>query len=155
MVIFGTGVVTGGLLVRFADREEHRPKRPAPNASHPAQPASPGGVRLEFLRRVQPELGLTAEQRDRIDKLLKESQERTKKLMEPIQPRLREEVQKTKDEFREVLTPAQQVRFDELLKQQQRPREQREPRHPPASPAREHQAESPAPMSGAPVTNAP
>jgi Spy/CpxP family protein refolding chaperone len=143
MVIFGTGVVTGGLLVRFVDHPDRHPKKPTP-AVHPAQPSSPGGVRLEFLRRVQPDLGLTPEQHDRIDKILKESQERTRKLMEPVQPHLRDEVQKTKEEFREILTPAQQTRFDELLKQQQRPREPRR-----QQPAREPAAEA------VPSTNAP
>src|SRR2546430_9015727 len=58
-----------------------------------------------FRSRAERELNLTLEQRERIDKLIKESQERTKKIMEPVAPRLREEVQRTKDEFVEVLTP--------------------------------------------------
>jgi len=128
MVIFITGVVTGGLLVRFAEREpapvEHGTAPPRPSAP----PGSPGWVRIDFLRKMQKELDLTADQRQRVDKLLKESQERTKKLMEPISPSLRAEVQRTKEEFRDILTPEQRVRFDELLKQQQRP--QKRPQQP-------------------------
>ena len=49
MVIFGTGVVTGGLLTWRLQRSSLTPRqRPA---SAPAA-AFPGGQRLEFLRRV-------------------------------------------------------------------------------------------------------
>jgi hypothetical protein len=131
MVIFGTGVVTGGLLVRHA--EGMRVPRPArnPMVNRPAQPVSAGGMRLDFLRRAGRELELTPEQHERVDKILKESQERTKKVMAPY---VREELQRTKEEFREALTPEQRPRFDQLLKQQQqqqqRAREQRRPQPP-------------------------
>ncbi len=75
-------------------------------------------MRLEFLRRIQRELDLSAEQQERIDKVLKQSQERTRKIMEPVVPQLPQELQRAKAEFREVLTPDQQGRFDELLKLQ-------------------------------------
>src|SRR5947207_14821396 len=130
MVIFGTGVVTGGLLVRHADgvRSPDRPRGLMP-FNRPVQPPSSGGSRLDFLRRMERELNLTTEQRERIDKILKESQEYTKKLMEPVSPQIRQELQKTKERFRDVLTPEQQARFDEVWRhQQQRPREQQ--RHP-------------------------
>jgi hypothetical protein len=130
MVIFGTGVVTGGLLVRYSEGSRTaRPPRPS-GVIRPGQLPSPGLVRLDFLRRVGRELDLTSEQRERIDKILKESQERTRKVMAPY---LREELQRTGAEFREVLTPEQRPRFDELLKQQQQQQKQRsrEQRHPP------------------------
>ena len=123
MVIFITGVVTGGLLVRFAEQRPEGNRAAPPRPSPP--PGSPGWVRIDFLRKMQRELDLTADQRQRIDKLLKESQERTKKLMEPVAPSLRAEVQRTKEEFRDVLTPEQRARFDELLKQQQQQRPQK------------------------------
>jgi hypothetical protein len=123
MVIFGTGVVTGGLVARHAERGKFN--RPQPN-QQPARriQATTAGVRVDFLRRVQRDLDLTAEQRERIDRILKESQERTHAIMEPVSPLLRQELQRTKEAFREELTPAQRTRFEELLKQQnQRPRE--------------------------------
>ena len=126
MFIFGTGVVTGGLLVRFADRSrEHRPQRGV-GVVRPAQPALAGVMRIEFLRRVERELALTPAQREPVDRILRDGQERMKKLMETVEPRRREEYKRTVEEFRAVLNPEQRQRFDAVLKQQQqRGRDQR------------------------------
>ncbi len=126
MVIFGTGVITGGLLVHFEHvRVPFRP-RAAAGSRPAATPGSPGGMRLEFLRRAQRELDLSPEQRERIDQLIKQSQERTRQLMQPIMPDLQAELQRTRKEFLRELTPEQRKRFDEMvLKQQQRPHDQR------------------------------
>jgi hypothetical protein len=134
IVIFGTGVITGGLLVRHAERipTARHPRNASPTRT-PA-PASAGGLRLEFLRRAQRELDLTAPQREQIDELLKESQNRIRELNEPIAEAMREELRQTKDEFLEVLTEQQRTRFEELVKQQQQ-QHSREQRRPP--PARE------------------
>ena len=127
MVIFGAGVVTGGLLVRHTTAPSH-PPRPA-NAR--LAPISPSGLRMEVLRRVERELDLTPEQRAEVDRIISASQERTKKLMEPLAPQLHAELQQAKESVRAVLTPEQRPRFDELLKQQQKPRE---PKHPNGKP---------------------
>ena len=134
MVIFGTGVVTGGLLVRQADHGRDRRPQRAGAVVHPA-PAAPAGVmRIEFLRRMERELELTPAQREPIDLILKNGQERMKKLMDTVEPRRREEFKRTMEEFQAVLTPAQHQRFDELVKQQQqRARELRK-----AAPLRDH-----------------
>ena len=104
MVIFAAGAFTGAVLVRH---------------SGPAR-QGPGGMRLEFLRRMERDLDLTSEQRERIDKILKESQEQTRKIMEPVSPALHAEMQRTKDEFRQILTSDQQARFDQMLKRSSR-----------------------------------
>lgn len=100
IVIFATGAVTGALIVG--------------HSAHPRP--GPGGMRLEFLRRMERDLDLSKEQREKIDKILKESQEQTRRIMEPVAPALHTELQRTKEEFRQVLTSAQQARFDQLLK---------------------------------------
>ncbi len=127
VVIFGAGVVTGALVARHSERGQapaHLRNAVAPRIS---PSLSAGGLRLEFLRRAERELRLNPEQRERIDKIIQASQERTRKLMEPVAPDLRAELERTKDEFLEVLTPEQRTRFEELMKkQQQRPHE---PRH--------------------------
>ena len=119
ILIFGSGVVTGGLLVRQTSQTESRRQGRLP-AVTALQPAVPGGYRLEFLKRAQRELELTAEQREKVEKIFSQSQERTKRLMEPVTPHLREELDRAKREFSEILTPPQRLRFDELLKQRAR-----------------------------------
>jgi len=132
MVIFGTGVVTGGLLVRSAERGRERHPQRVGGMVRPVALTAAGVMRIEFLRRVERELALTAEQHEPIDRILREGQERTKKLMDTVEPRRREEFKKTMEEFRAVLTPEQQKRLDALMKQQQqRAREQRKATSPP------------------------
>jgi Spy/CpxP family protein refolding chaperone len=128
MVIFGTGVVTGGLLVRHS--EHIRVTRPLRNsvAGRPGLAESPGGIRVDFLRRAGRELQLTPEQRERLDKVIKESQERTRKVMAPF---LHQELQRAKDELREILTPEQRTRFEQVLKQQQEQQERARQQHRP------------------------
>ena len=145
MVIFVTGVVTGGLMVRHVDHGRDRRPQHSTGAARSGQPTAAGAMRIEFLRRMERELDLTPAQREPIDKILKEGQERMKKLMDTVEPRRREEFKKTMEEFRAVLTPEQQKRFDELVKQQQqRGREQRK-----AAPPRER------PPQGPPANNTP
>jgi len=138
MVIFGTGVVTGGLMVRHVDHgRDRRPPR-YPGSARAGQPTAAGVMRFEFLRRMERELDLTPAQREPIDKILKDGQDRMKKLMETVEPRRREEFKRTLDEFRAVLTPEQQKRLDGLVKKQQlRARELRK-----AAPPRERPPQS-------------
>lgn len=126
VVIFGAGVITGGLLVRHSIRS--RPASPALVQQRPGPPATPAGHRLEFLRRAQDELKLSAEQRQKVEAIISGSQERTREIMEPVSPLIREEVQRAREEFKAVLNPRQKRAFEEILqKQQQRP-PAREPR---------------------------
>lgn len=124
VLIFGTGVVTGGLVVHKTERNRSPQRQAAQKMPGPAV-----GSRLELLHRMERELDLKPEQRQQIDQILTESQERSRKLMEPVTPALREEVKRAKAEFRAVLTPEQQTAFDALLKQQQqRSRDTHRPR---------------------------
>src|SRR6476646_4691969 len=115
MVIFGAGVVTGSLVV-WQTAVKHLSKQPRPNVISRSIPTAPGLTRVELLRRAARELDFTPEQRAAADKLIAESQERTKKIMDPVAPKMREELNQTKDQFRALLTPEQQARFDEMLK---------------------------------------
>lgn len=127
MLIFAAGVVTGGLLVKHTVVVQ-APKAPRNNnPNRPFMAVSPALTRVDFLRRAERELNLTREQKEQADKIIGASQERTRKLIEPVSPQIREELQQTKEQFRALLNPDQKARFDEMLKQQNRPRE---PRHP-------------------------
>ncbi|MGH7967448.1 MAG: Spy/CpxP family protein refolding chaperone, partial [Limisphaerales bacterium] len=114
LVLFGAGVITGGLLVQHA----LQPRSARPLHSPGVSRQSAWGMRYEFLRRMGRDLDLTPEQREKIDAILKESQEKTRKA-------LHEQFQETKAAFREVLTPEQREKFEELIKHPQRGREQR------------------------------
>jgi Spy/CpxP family protein refolding chaperone len=62
------------------------------------------------------ELYLTPEQRERIEKTLRESHDRTRKLWETIAPQAQAEQKRVRDEIRDILTPEQQAKFDESPK---------------------------------------
>jgi len=150
MVIFGAGVVTGGLLVRSTARFPHNRQQLGAGQLHAAQPGPPGIMRLDLLRRMERDLDLRPDQRERVDKILKEGQERTKEIMEPIEPDLHEVVQQAREQFLAVLTPEQRTRFDALLKQQQqqRAKEQHKQPAPPRQP-------NPSPPAAPSPTNTP
>jgi hypothetical protein len=148
MVIFGTGVVTGGLLVHHAERSRDRHPARVGGAVRTGQLPSPGVMRIEFLRRMERELDLAPSQREPIDRILAEGQERMKKITETVEPRRREEYKRTMEEFRKVLTPEQRQRLDQVVKQQQRAREQRKP-----APLHDQPPKSPLPGTVAPATN--
>ena len=147
LVIFGTGVVTGGLLVTHSERvkqrqlwmqnrfEKNRP--PRPDVREPSLP--PGGVsnpgiepdgrppfglpsrlRLDLLERIERNIEITPGQREKIEEILREGQERTRQIMEPVQPELQRQMRTTHERIREVLTDEQQRRFDQLMRPQRR-----------------------------------
>lgn len=147
IVIFGTGVVTGGLLVNYTRVSQPRPK-PAPvaNTAPPWQAAPnlyhrpPQEVqrvleerRLEFVRNASRQLDLTTEQRERIEKIIRDSQERTRELWGQVAPEMRKEVTEVKEKIRAELRPEQRHRFEELMKRPRKGEESptnRPPRRP-------------------------
>lgn len=124
LAIFVAGLVTGALVVWHSDRLFMTPAQHPSSVPHPGPAVSPGGLRLDLLRRMERDLNLTADQHEQIDKILMDSQERSKKIMEPVAPAIRDELARTRDEFRKVLTPEQGAKFDELLKHQPSRRDQ-------------------------------
>lgn len=107
LVIFSAGVVTGGLAMRL--------KMSRTAAVRPLIPIWPqqGG---EFLNRMQRRLDLSAEQHERIEKILKESQERMKILWEPVAPQAKEESRQARERILAELNPAQRKKFEEIFK---------------------------------------
>jgi len=171
LVIFVAGVVTGGLLVSYADRAQQKsrrflprdnvrlpananpsafgsprdPRETQPRLPNPLQNHMPRGVRMEFLQKLEAEVRLTAEQRERIEKIIADGQLRNKELWERVAPEMRHEIAETQKRIREELTPEQRTRFEELMKQsrpagqrkadetkqpERRSRDQRDPRRP-------------------------
>jgi Spy/CpxP family protein refolding chaperone len=134
MVIFATGAITGGLVVRKTSSESAaEPGRPsATNRLHQAfRPERM--LRMDFIDRAQQELALTPEQMQQIEVILSESQARTREIWEEFSPQMRAEVKSTQQKIRDLLTPEQRGQFEELMKRRRAPRradwERRGPEH--------------------------
>ena len=158
LVIFITGVVTGGLLVSYADRASQKSRslrqradgrQPGNNQNLPPltnsrelqsprlptliQTRLPRGMSLEFLQKLDAEVHLTPAQHERIEQIITDGQSRNNEILERITPELRRELAETQKRIREILTPEQHARFEELMKQP-RPAGRRNPE--PLSPDR-------------------
>jgi len=128
LVIFAAGVVTGGLTVKLAGRKLRGSALP-PIAQQPVEPAPPVWQRMEALRRMDGSLRLSPEQRERIDALVRESQDRVRRIWEPVQPETQREFRELRERIRRVLDDRQRPLFDELLRRRatRRPEDQRPP----------------------------
>lgn len=134
VVIFAAGVVTGGLLVSYANRSHNQRNAKATSASRPNWQPTPREViqrdqrelrpildqqRMDFILRTARELNLTPEQRERIEKVVREGQERSKLLWEKAAPELRKNLQEVREQIRAELKPEQLKKFEQLQKQMQ------------------------------------
>lgn len=132
LVIFITGVFTGGLLVSYTDFAAQKRRGDSENRRGgnppfvaPRGPRDPPaivrplrGLNREFLQRLDAQVQLSPEQRDQIEKIISEGQTRNKELWDRIAPEMHQEIIATQKRIREVLTPEQRARFEELMKQQ-------------------------------------
>lgn len=132
IVIFGAGVITGGLLVNHV---QSRPRTHAaqPNPANALNGEMPGSLRPEILNRqfvqeLSDKLDLTPEQREKIEKIIGQGQQSTRDLWKLVAPQFQMVWRDTRQQIREVLTPEQRKQF-ELLMKQQRPF-----RRPPSAP---------------------
>lgn len=146
LVIFITGVVTGGLMVSYADRASQKSRRPVqreivrqpPNlqnagpGTNPRDPArlpNPAnlpnrlhtGMNLEFLQKMDAEIHLTPGQRERVEQIIAEGQQNNKATWDRVAPEIRRENLDTQRRIREALLPEQLARFEELMKQNRSP----------------------------------
>lgn len=128
LVIFATGVVTGGLLVKYASNLNTQPvaAAPAPQVSNgatnrPFQPAAnPWQLQSRnLLRKMERELTLTEGQREHMEQIITNSQERTRFIWKPITPQMNREMARVRREMRDQLSPEQAARFDGFFKQRQ------------------------------------
>lgn len=121
VVIFGAGVLTGGLLVAHIERSRpHPPHHPPENAQHAEtppfnrtnnmpRPRSPESLSKQFLQQLDDELQLTPEQHDKIAKILSSGQEQMRQVMQDNRRKVRAE-----------LTEEQQKKFEEMTKRMPR-----------------------------------
>ncbi len=117
VVIFGAGVVTGGLLVNYVKPPHPKAARhlaearlsatnPPPRAADAARPPHlPEILSRPFLQRLDEDLHLAPDEHEAIQKIISEGQNQMRKV-----------IQDARLEIREVLTPEQRKQFDELVK---------------------------------------
>lgn len=113
LVIFGSGVATGALLLKAAASADSKAPVAEPKTAARALPLQ----RMDFLRRMETNLDLSLQQKERLEKIMRQSQERTKPLWDQIAPQMSAEMQRLREEMRRELVPGQQARFEQLLAQ--------------------------------------
>jgi hypothetical protein len=124
LVIFGAGVITGGLIVNYSNERRspatalvETPKRNVMAAREPRLPIAPNFLlRKEFLERLNRELDLSAEQRGRIEKRICDGQEQIKELSKLIEPDVQDVLFDTREKIRCELNEQQKALYTELLK---------------------------------------
>jgi len=72
----------------------------------------PGGPFMG--ERLERELGLSVEQKQRIDEIIRESRVEGEALREEMFPRVHAQMERTRERIMEVLTPEQREKFEEL-----------------------------------------
>ncbi|MGA2242233.1 MAG: hypothetical protein ABSH11_09360 [Verrucomicrobiota bacterium] len=131
LVIFGAGVITGGLLVHHVNGRppSHvEPPSAGPNTHPPADnhgPTPPPEVPLpqlaerlskDFVHQLDKSLHLTPKQRDTIAKIVVAGQERNHELWTNVAPQMRKVMQDVNQQIRVELTPEQVKQFEGLMK---------------------------------------
>ena len=132
VVIFGCGVVTGGLLVNYVERAHPEIRRPGagPHRDRPATQElplpRPQMLNRQFVEQLDAALHLTPEQREKIGNIIAEGQERNRDLWKLVSPQFRGVMSDVRQRIRAELTPEQKKQFEELMRQLA-------PHHPPAA----------------------
>jgi len=148
LVIFGAGVITGGIFNRQCTNLIHPASAAtadtAASTNHVVPPpAQIPGMRKDFVKRMDRELHLSPEQREKIDKIMADGQEHIGELWNKIAPDCAAQWHETLEKIRAELTDEQKVQFAEFMKN---PRKKY-----PATNAPPKQVSAPV----APATNAP
>jgi hypothetical protein len=142
IVIFGAGVITGGLLVGHAAR----PASPLFNFRRPppAKPAlyetlpprlRPDFLNTNFVQELNDNLDLSQKQREQIRRIITQAQQNTHDLWKLVAPQFQVVWHDTREQIRDVLTPDQKKEFESLLRQQRQLRRQPATNAPPVMPS--------------------
>jgi hypothetical protein len=139
VVIFGAGVVTGGLLVNYVahthPRNLHRAPPPVATLPHTNSPASgdtngailprltellkprlPEMWSKEFVAHLNDALELTPEQRIKMEKIIADGQEQNHSIWTNNAAQMHKVMQDVRQQIREQLTPDQLKQFEDLMK---------------------------------------
>jgi hypothetical protein len=133
VVIFGAGVMTGGLLVNNVEQpqpkdiqrppDEGTPRLQANDRDHDQlrpqdlpKPRPPEILSKQFVQQLDKTLHFTPEQRAAIAKIVADGQERNHEIWTNVAPQFHKVLQDVRQQIREQLTPEQRKQFEELLK---------------------------------------
>ena len=135
VVIFGAGVMTGGLLVNYVNHshrntnhrpqsngeprsqsEMHDPQSHTNNLANLPRPRPPEILSTNFVQHLDDALQFTPDQRAEIEKIIADGQERNHSIWTNNSAQMRAVIQDVRHRVREVLTDDQQKQFDELMK---------------------------------------
>jgi hypothetical protein len=116
VLIYGTGVVTGALVIKLVDRPQPAHIKPSPQLTYNQI------QRAEFLSRLQKQLNLTPEQNDHIGQILRDSNQRTKPYWDPVAAKMKDEVRTVTDKIRAELSPDQIAKFEIEIKSGRTPK---------------------------------
>ena len=97
--LLATAGLSGSALA-MGERGEHRPE-----------------MRHRMFERLAKRLELTDQQKARVETILKTKMDQMRKIHEQVRPRIEAIRQSTDQEIRALLTPAQQVKYRELLEE--------------------------------------
>lgn len=128
IVIFGAGVITGGLLVNYVNHPVamHHPNGPGtkpPTSSTNELAELPPQMRAQILNKqfvgqLSEELDLSKDQREQIQKIITQGQQNTRDLWKLVAPQFQVIWRDTRVQIRGVLTPDQRKQFEALMRQQ-------------------------------------
>jgi len=151
VVIFGAGVLTGGLLVNYAEPPQSRDvqrqsdegtSQPQTNGRNHDQsrpqdlprPRPPEMLGRQFVQQLDKALRLTPEQHAAIAKIVADGQERNHEIWTNVAPQMHKVLQDVRQQIREQLTPEQRKQFEELLKKFRPAGRRPQPPEPPIMP---------------------
>jgi Spy/CpxP family protein refolding chaperone len=114
--LFILGILIGalGMHLIYAQRFPPSPEGPMDGGMH---------GRL-FFARLERQLDLSADQRERIEQIMRDSREAGEAMHEEMLPRVRELMDQTHASILEVLTPDQRQEFERLMRRHRRDAEQ-------------------------------
>jgi Spy/CpxP family protein refolding chaperone len=133
VVIFGAGVLTGGLLANYVEQshpkdiqrqtDEGNPHPQANNRDHDqsrpqdlSRPHPPEVLGKQFVQQLDSALHLTPEQRTAIAKIVADGQEHNHEIWTNVAPQMHKVLQDVRQQIREQLAPEQRKQFEELVK---------------------------------------
>ncbi len=133
VVIFVAGVVTGGLLVNYAEQPHVKDVQlPSAEGNPPPQannrdndqprpqdlprPRPPEMLSKQFVQQLDKALHLTPQQRAAIAKIVADGQEHNREIWTNVAPQMQKVLQDVRQQIREQLTPEQTKQFEDMVK---------------------------------------